>query len=164
MATITPSYGTITAINIDWTLIGLSANRQSDAVDNSSNLMDDALIGGKFLFTANPTTSDLIGVYAYGSYDGTTFIGNGVTGSEGTYGNTLFDSQSLDGLRTVQIIPMVFASLSYIFGPVSLVNLFNGIMPIKWGIIVDWKTGAPLDTSVSTNNEIRYTPLTYVIN
>src|ERR1041384_7894487 len=75
--TVKVSYGTATSITITTTSLASDANllagRQSNQVDNTSDLALDALLGGTVATTSTPTTGSVIEIWLWGSWDnGTT--------------------------------------------------------------------------------------------
>lgn len=162
MATVSsPLYGAGGALTITLASLASSAatagvGRASTAVDNTSDLAIDALVGGK-IKTGTTTANTQIEVWAFGSYDGTSFIG-GATGSDA--GLTLLPSvRAL--LRRVEFIQIPDTTArTYAWGCSSVANLFGGAMPSKWGIFVLNSSGVALD-STGGNHEVKYTPIKY---
>ncbi len=117
--------------------------RASTAVDNSSNLFLDALVQ---LIIASPTTSTssigYINVYAYGTADGGTTYSDKATGTDADITLTVPPNARLIGT-----INVVADSTVYESAPMSVAGAFGGILPEKWGIIVENKTGGTLDAS-----------------
>jgi hypothetical protein len=132
------------AITCTITSLGSTSARQSTAVDNSTNLYLDALV-----FVTVKTSASALGagpyvnVYAYGTADGGTTYTDGATGSDAAY--TLI---SPPNLKLIGIISTPSTSTSYKAGPFSVAQVFGGVLPEKWGIIVENQTGQSLDASV----------------
>lgn len=136
----------------------LVAGRASAAIDNSSNLYADAVIGG-FITTGTTPTAGVIEVWAYGSYDGTSY-GGGATGSDATL--TPEGSQK-GGLRLLaSIATNTTSNQKYTLPSVSLAAAFGGVMPQKWGIFVVQSTAVALHATVG-NHEIKYEGVTYTV-
>lgn len=161
MTTASIAYGTATAMTILLTGLASSstllAGRESTAVDNSSTLAIDYIVGGKV--TTSGTGTPLAGqieIWAYGSYDGTTYSG-GATGSDA--GLTFAAEKPL--LALLQVIPTdTTAAHVYEWGPKSIAQAFGGVVPKKWGIFIVHNTSAALNATV-TNHEVKYTAINY---
>jgi len=162
MATITPVYGTKVTMTIGLATTPLAsdtnllAGRQSTAVDNKDT--DDAidcLVGGLVTTGATPTASRLIGVFAYGSYDDTSFPGD-LTGSDGD-----ITVLSLSLLQLLTWIPTTnTANEGYTWGPYSVAQAFGGILPVRWGIFIVHNTGVALNGTAG-NHEVEYFPVKF---
>lgn len=159
--TLTPSYGGAGTLTITLASLATDANllagRASTAIDNSSDAAVDSLVGGKVTTGTTPTTAKQIEVWAYGSYDGTTYSG-GVTGTDA---NITFASEKTL-LKLLTVIPTDATSdHTYEWGPFSLAQAFGGTMPKKWGIYVVHNTAVNLN-STGGNHEVKYTPVKYL--
>ena len=133
---------------------GLLAGRQSDAVDNSSNKYIDALVGGKLVTTATTTTNTQIQIWAFASYDGTTFSASAGT----TDANFTPDAGAKNLMRLLTIIPNITTTaVTYAWGPFSVAQAFGGVLPIKWGIYIVQNTG----TALAAGGELKYTGVNY---
>jgi hypothetical protein len=161
MPTATPNYGTPVALTMTLASLASDANlvagRASTAVDNGSAGADaiDALVGGKITTGTSPTADRQIEVWAYGSYDGTSYSG-GATGSDA---NLTPQAKSL--LRLLTVIPTTSTSnQAYTFGPFSIAQAFGGVVPEKWGIYVVHNTGVNLHATAG-NHEVKYTPVKF---
>jgi hypothetical protein len=159
MTTATPSYGTSTAIAITLASLASDSNlvtgRESNSVDNTSDLAIDSLVGGKVTTGTSPTASKQIEVWAIGSYDGTSYDG-GATGSDAN-----LTPQQKTLLRLLTVIPTSSTSNQlYTWGPFSVAQGFGGTMPKKWSIFIVHNTGVNLNAT-GGNHEIKYTPVKY---
>lgn len=136
MADIKLAFGTSTALTITLTSLAQAAARESTAVDNSSNKYLDALVYVQFkLQTGTPASDKVVNVYAYGSEDGTNY-GDNATGSDAAV--TL---RSPSNLRLIGTIAAPDAGgLTYKSQPMSVATAFGGILPRKWGIVVENRT------------------------
>ena len=135
------------------------AGRESDAVDNTSNLYDDALLSGKVTTGTSPTASRQIDIWIY-SDDGNNNYPSGFTGSDSaeTVASATFRNAAL---RLAQsIIVDVTDNRTYHFANISIAALFGGAMPRKWGVWVVQDTGADLHATGS-NHEFRYVGVHY---
>ncbi len=151
--------GTVTTDTI--TLAGLAsdtnlvAGREGTAVNHTSAEID-SIVGGKVTTGTTPTTARQIEVWAYGSYDGTSYSG-GATGSDA---NLTPQEKSL--LRLLTIIPTVGTSdKTYTWGPFSMAQAFGGTLPRKTGVFIVHNTGTALNAT-GGNHEVKRTPVNYV--
>lgn len=163
MATATPLLGTPTAMTIGLSTgplasdTNLVAGRESTAVDNSTADAIDFMVGGKVTTGTSPTANRQIEVWAYGSYDGTSY-GGGATGSDA---NLTPQGSQKTGLRLLVIIPTSSTSnQTYTWGPYSIANAFGGLVPYKWGIWIVHNTGVALNATAG-NHEVKYTSVKY---
>jgi hypothetical protein len=157
MATIRPVYAAAVTHTITLASLAsdtaLSAGRQGTAIDNSAAGLIDALVGGKIRTGTTPTTNRVIEVWAFGSYDGTTYsAGAGATDA------ALSPDFEKSLMRLLAVIDTNATSdRVYEFGPVSLAAAFGGVCPPEWGVYVVHNTGAALN---ATGHEIKHTPVT----
>lgn len=136
-------YGTSNQ-TITLTVASLANNglRECTAVDNSSNLYIDALVGGKVKAGAASTSATgYINVYAYGTTDGGTTYSGSASGTDADYsGNSL-------NLIWLGRISVIADATTYEFGPFSIASAFKGTLPDHWGIVIENKTGGTLDST-----------------
>lgn len=120
---------------------GTTSARASTAIDNSTNLYLDALVQLQ-LQTATGTlgTNPAIYVYAYGlSYNAN--YTDEVTGTDAA-----FTLPSTPNLKLLQIINYNVAANTVMYSsPFSIAAAFGGILPQKWGIVVNNQTGLALN-------------------
>lgn len=147
------------------TLGGLASSstsaRQSTAVDNTTNLYDDAMV-----FVAVKTTSSAVAndkacyVYFYGEENGTGgfSISSAESATAGTDGALTLDSPT--NLRGPVILACPVSSGTYRTVIGSVASLFGGILPRRWGIVVNNFTGQVLDSTESAHTK-SYTGITY---
>lgn len=156
MATINSAYSTAQTVTITLTSLGDDSWRQSASVDNGTNLYVDAHVGGSIQTGTSPTANNVISVYAYGTYDGTTFTG-GASGSDASY--TADGEETLFRLlETIQVDAT--SDQDYVWGPVSVASAYGGVLPETWGIVVHNDSGAALNAT-GTNNECQFFGITY---
>lgn len=142
--------------NLTITLASLSngSARESTAIDNTSNLYDDALVAG-FIKAGGSGTSatGYLNIFAYASVDGGTTYTDACTGS---------DAAHTDNLNLVFLCKVVMDANGETvkFGPLSIAQAFGGSLPPKWGIVVTNGSGGTLD-STGGNHEIHYVGVTY---
>ena len=139
--TFKPLYGTSNQ-SITITLDALANNGQRCClvVDNSTNLFEDALVGLKIVAPASGTSATgAVNVYAYGTADGGTTYGDTATGTDA--GVTL---TSPPNLRLIGTVNVVANSTTYNGSLLSVATAFDGVLPQKWGVVVENKTGGTL--------------------
>lgn len=152
MADIKTKFGT-NGQTITITLASLANNsaRQSTVVDNSTNLFLDALVQMKIKSGASgTTTTGYVNIYAFATVDnGTTYTENaGATDAAITL--TVPPNALLIGR-----INCVANATTYYSSPMSVAAAFGGVLPEKWGVIVENKTGGTLD-STGGNHTVKY--------
>lgn len=161
MATVTLNYAGAAGTAITLTLTSLANGiwRQSASVDNTSNLYVDALVGGSIQVGTTPTLGGTIDIYAYGQYDASGEYTAGASGSDADY--TADGEQYL--LKPVAtIIVDADSDIDYEWGPTSIAQAFGGIMPQRWGLVVENNTGSTLNAT-GTNNKTAYTGIKYTV-
>jgi len=136
MADIKLAYGSSTAITCTLASLADNTARECTAVDNTSNLYMDALVRLHIkLQTGTPANEMAVYVYAYGSEDGTNYTDN-ATGSDAAV--TL---RAPTNLKLVGVISCPTAGgLTYKSHPISIASAFGGILPRKWGVVVENQT------------------------
>jgi len=138
-------YGTSNQ-SITCTITSLANNgqRQSTAIDNTSNLFLDALV---FITVksagASTSATGFVNVYAYGTSDGGSNYSDGASGTDGSITLTVPPN-----MRLIGTVNVVANSTTYKLGPMSVAAAFGGVLPDHWGIVVENKSGATLDASV----------------
>jgi len=145
MSDIKTAYGTGNqAFTITLTSLANAALRESTVVDNTSNLFLDALVFVKVKANASGTAATgVVNVYAYGTVDGGTTYSGSASGTDATYTPTVPTQ-----LRLIGTINVVANGVTYNNGPFSVNQAFGGVLPAKWGIVVENLSGATLDASV----------------
>lgn len=145
MANIKANYGTAAqAIACDITGLANNASRQSDVIDNTTNLFLDALVHVTIKAGASGTAAGgVVNVYAYATVDGGTKYSGGATGSDAAY-TQVVPSQ----LRLIGQVVVVADAVTYEGGPFSVANAFGGILPAKWGLVIENVSGSTTDASV----------------
>lgn len=149
---ITTKYGTSNqAITLTHASLGNNSARAGTAIDNSSNLFVEALVGGKVKSGASGTTSTgTVNIYAYGSADGGTTYSDSASGTDGAITLTVPPNAKLIG-----VVNVVANATTYKYGPFSVASAFGGVLPSSWGIILENKSGGSLD-STEGNHGMHY--------
>lgn len=149
MATNKEAVAAATAITIttDSLAASMTVGRASTAVDNTTNLYFDALLGLVIVTTGTAqSNSKYLYVYGYAAMDSTPHYTDNITGTDAGFTRT-----------DPPILPLIAAfnigtiSKTFYLGPVAVAPAFGGILPAKWGILVCSDIGTPLSTGTSAN-------------
>lgn len=136
-STLQPTYATSASITISLSGIASGNAREGTAVDNTSNKYTDAILSLIVKLQAGtPSGQKAINIYAYGSEDGTNF-GDNATGSDANI--TLRVPTNLRYVGSIQCPDS--GALTYKSNPISVGRAFGGVLPRKWGIVVENQTG-----------------------
>jgi hypothetical protein len=152
-------YGTSTAITVTLASLASSstAGRSCAAVDNGTNLFDDALVTIAVKTSASALANDkACYIYVYGSEDGTAYDGSSAE-AEGTNVAVTFDSPT--NLKGPVVLACPASSVTY-KTTFSVASMFGGVMPRKWGFVLQNYTGQALD-STEGNHQKTYTGINY---
>jgi|SRR3954467_2971423 len=156
MAQATPNYGTATAITM--TLASLASSttdvgRQSTVVDNSTVDGLDVIVGGKVTVGTTPTVNKQIEIWFFGSYDGTSYSG-GAGATDAAL--TPVGSKFLMHLGQIINVPSTTSNVTFTWIVPSLLAVFGGNIPPKWGVFITHNTVAALNATAG-NHEVKYT-------
>ena len=162
MATTTDKifYATVNTLTITLNCLASSstAGRGSVAVDNTTNLYDDALVEVvlKTAATSTPANDKAGYIYVFGSADGNTYDGSS-NENVGTDAAVTIDSPTnLKGP-----IPIVLLNSNSTYKKsFSVAAFFGGVMPLKWGVVVQNYSGMPL-TGTVTDHFVAYVGVYY---
>lgn len=151
---------TITLASLATTTADPPVGREATAIDNSSNLYEDALLFGQITTGTSPTASKQIVVCVAGiGYDGTTlYYPGGITGSDAGLTPTFAGVIGPPGLIVpIAVIPTNSTSnVGYKFGPLSVANALGlRTLPRKWTVFLYHNTGVNLHAT-SGNHYIYY--------
>lgn len=124
---ITCTYGTLTSSG--------TVGRASTAIDNSSNLFQDALVTATIQYpNSAPANDKAIYIYAYGSIDGSTYP-EGITGSDAGYTIQGAAGALTTALRLIGTVPAL-QNTNQTFGPFAVAPAFGGWLTYKWGLVM----------------------------
>lgn len=137
------AYAASAAITCTVASLANNGARECTAVDNTTNKYLDAMLYLAFkLQTGTPSGDKCINVYLYGSEDGTNY-GDNATGSDAAV-----TMRSPTNLRGPFIISAPDSgALTWKAHPISVAQAFGGVMPRKWGFVVENKTGIAFDAT-----------------
>lgn len=161
MTTLKPSYGSVTSVTITTSALATDANllagRQSNAVNNTSDLAVDSLVGFAFAAPGSaPTANTQIEVWLFGSWN------NGTTYSAGAGASDANLSLATTGVKQTMALAGIVQQTDttariYDFGPVSVAAVFGGpTMPDHWGAFIVHNLGVTMGTTT-----MQYTPVQY---
>ena len=146
------AYGASAALTISLDSLAGASARASAFVDNATNLYVDALVSIRFTLNATGTTGDhgCVNVYAYASEDGTTYGPSGGPSAkeaiDGTNKAIVVNfspaPSTLWGLRIGLVqIQTGAAGVVYVSPPFAVAQAFGGVLPRRWGIVVENRCG-----------------------
>lgn len=144
MSLININYGTNGQL-ITVTLASLASGsaRASTAVDNTTNLFIDALVQVQIKSGAASTVATgYVNIWAYGTTDGGTTYTEGATGTDAAITLT-----SPSNLKLIGVVNVVANATTYKSSPFSVAQAFGGILPQKWGIVIENQSGGSLDST-----------------
>lgn len=164
MANILEGFGTATAFTITNANLAASvtAGWQSNAIDNSTNLFDDALIITDFAaVNTAPAGSKAIFLYAFAILDtaGSLYTSTG-DGAPGASEATL----TFPSVTTLPVVAPLLGVIPYPVtnkilrgGPFSVARCFGGVLPPKWVIGMVNDSGMTLTVTSIKYIEVKYT-------
>lgn len=153
MATTKLSFASSSSITCTLASLASASARESTVIDNGTNLYVDALVYlAVKLQTGTPSADKAVYVYAYGSEDGTNYTDN-ATGSDAAV-----TMRSPTNLRLLGVINTPDSGALTYKGVFPVAVAFGGILPRKWGIVVQNVTGIALDATEG-NHTKSYTGL-----
>lgn len=136
MGDIKQAFGSSTALTLTLASLADDTARECTAIDNASNLFLDALVYVAVKLAAgSPANEKAIYIWAYGSEDGTNYTDN-ATGSDAAL--TMRSPSNFKLLGVIQC--PASGELTYKSHPMSVAQAFGGVMPRKWGIVVENQT------------------------
>lgn len=119
-----------------------TAGRESTVVSNTTNKYLDALVEVLISFpNSAPANDKTIYVWAYAAVDAANYTG-GCTGADAAY-----TRQNPTVLVLLGTIPVPTQNISYRSRPFSVAAAFGGVLPEKWGIVVQNYAGQTLNGS-----------------
>ena len=160
MADLKIKYGTITTVTCTFGGLATATARISQAIDNTSTLAIDSMLHLTVGLDTGATTGNdnAVYVYFYGSVNDVRYTDN-ATGVDSAFG-ALRATNNLKGPYTVNFATATGGPIVYVTIP-SVASYFGGIIPKKWGFIVQNKTNAKLvsTATAATVPTACYTPI-----
>lgn len=156
------AYGSSAALTITLASLATSAThltgRESTAVVNTTNLYLDYLLAGKITLSSTTPTAGQIQVWVYGQQEDTPTYPDGITGIDAGISLTSENVRN-SALRLAAVLATgAFASRTHWIHPLSIRNLFGGIVPKRWGVFVTHNTVQNLHTTAG-NHALWHTPV-----
>jgi hypothetical protein len=131
------------SLTISLNSLASNAARQSTEVDNSSNLFLDALLSVVLVSASSSVSSTgVANIFAFGTADGGTNRTEGAGASDASI--TLADPSNLLFVGSVSIVAN---STTYKAGPFSIAKAFGGVLPERWGVVIENRSGTALNSS-----------------
>jgi hypothetical protein len=169
MSTQNIAYSANTAITMDLSALGSSstfvAGRESNEINNTSNLYDKVIVRGSIIVGTTPTLPCQLNVYLWGADTSlaTTAIDvlDGVDSAE-TLTNTTVLTNALILARAMPILVNT-SNTTYYMSPFEVSQFFGGIMPKFWGLFVAHNHTAALKTDAGNTNSFSFNGITYTI-
>jgi hypothetical protein len=139
------------AITVTLASLANAAARQSTVVDNTSFLYLDVLVQLVLKSGASGVSANgFVNVYAFGTVDAAT----------PTYGESAGASDAAitlvapTNLRLIGTVNVVANATTYKSNPMSVAAAFGGVLPEKWGIVIENQSGASLDSTEGNHKKI----------
>jgi hypothetical protein len=165
MTVLTQTYGAAIAIPITYASLANGGYRMSDIVDNAgANNYIDAIVNA-LVRVGTLGATGYLALYAYGTADGAEYTAglNNAADATITWGTT-----GRSGLLSYQALPVLGTVPTdatddddYVtMGPYSIRDIFGGVMPRKWGIVLLNQTGATLQAT-QTDSFLKYSGIKY---
>ncbi len=151
MTTTKLSYSAATQLTITLnpssTGIANNSARLSTAVDNSTNLYLDALVGVSIKTASGSLASNpYVNVYAYAFVDGTNYTDQDRMNSAGTDSAFTLGGSPYN-VRLIGVLNVKTAATTTYGGAYSVAAAFGGVLPTKWGVVIENQSGLALDNS-----------------
>jgi hypothetical protein len=162
VATITEFFGAATAFTKTNANLASSATAgwKSNAIDNSANLYDDALVQVELAaVNTAPANNKAIYLYAYSLIEGTAYASTGAAAVDGTEGTVTFPDITANpvNLPLLGIIPYSTQNVAINSQAFSVAACFGGVLPPKWGIAMINFSGMTLSVTNLYYIEQKYT-------
>jgi hypothetical protein len=160
MATVTPNYAAAATITCSLASLASSstfqAGQESAVVDNSTNKYVDALLAGKIRVGTSPTANTQILVYVFAPADDTPTYPDVMDGTDSAETLTSVGvGQGFLKLAATLNVDATTSDRDYAFGPVSVAQLFGGVLPQRWSVFVSHNTGVALNAT-GGNHVLKY--------
>lgn len=141
MAIVKGLFGALGSLNISLASLANHQAWQSDAVDNSTNMfLDVQLIATIVMPAGTPAGAQVVNLYAFCSIDGNTF--DDPAGS----GNAAITLGAIPNMVLVASINIPSGGKTYYRHISSLATKLGGVLPLKWGLVIENQSGLTLAT------------------
>lgn len=140
----------------------LVAGRESNVIDNTSNLYVDALLSGRFKANNTaPTAGGMIQMWVGSILNDTPDYPDVFDGTGSAETVTSADIRNASMRLAGSVINDATGNRVYDMAPVSVASLFGGVMPKKWFVFVTQSTGQALNATGSAGGQCWYTGINY---
>lgn len=153
MATLKEQLGSATLITVTLASLASGSWRQSNFVDNSSNLFMDIFV--QLDVKTGATAAGTVDIWSYASIDGGTTYSDGATGTD-----SAFTPTASPNLVFVGSVNTPAVTTSYVSRQFSLAFAYGGSLPQRWGLAIKNTNGGALDATEG-NFLKQYLGLTY---
>lgn len=134
-------------ITITFSSVTNNSARECTAISNTTTVDLDALVQAKVKTGASGTSATgYVNIWCYGSADNGTTYPDVVTGSDANI--TLVVPTNLIWLGSFNCVANATTYKSNLF---SIASKFGGVLPSKWGIVLENKTGGTTDTTAGNH-------------
>jgi hypothetical protein len=158
MSTRNIQFATSAAATITLASLANASARECAVIDNGTNKYIDAMLTLAIkLATGTPAGDKAIYVYFYGSEDGSIY-GDNATGSDAAL--TMRSPSNLRGPFVISTPDL--GALTYKTVIPSVASFFGGVLPRKWGFVVENRSGLALDAT-EANHTKSYSGVTETI-
>lgn len=137
------------------------AGWESAVIDNTTNLYVDALLAGRFKANNTAPTAGQIQVWVGAILNDTPTYPDVLDGTGSAETITSADIRNSIMKLAAVIVTDTTANRVYEFAPVSVAQLFGGIMPNKWFVFVTHSMVQALNATASAGGQCWYTGITY---
>lgn len=137
------------------------AGWESAVIDNTTNLYVDALLAGRFKANNTAPTAGQIQVWVGAILNDTPTYPDVLDGTSSAETITSADIRNSIMKLAAVIVTDTTANRVYEFSPVSVAQLFGGIMPNKWFVFVTHSMVQTLNVTGSAGGQCWYTGITY---
>lgn len=162
VSNILQAFGTATAFTKTNANIASSATAgwKSNAIDNSTNLYDDALVQVELAaVNTAPANNKAIYLFAYSLIEGAAYASTGAAAIDGTEGTVTFPDITANPINipVLGTIPYSTQNVAINSAAFSVARCFGGILPVKWGIAMLNYSGMTLSVTNLYYIEVKYT-------
>ena len=164
MADFKIKYGTVAEIDIDPESLASSTSRtagvESAAIDETTDLNVDELVGGFVTTGTSPTVNRQIDIWVYAAFNDTPAYPDVIDGTKSAETITSENVRNSAMRLAASILVDNTSDRSYYVAPFSVAALFGGVLPAQWGLFLAHDTGVNLNAT-GTNHRFWRRPIQY---
>lgn len=160
MSSLQPSYGSETSLTWSGAIASsVTAARQSDAIDNTSTLADDLIVGVSIVFPNSAPANDKTVYLFAGGWMGSTLGWEGSPALSGTDGAITLDADFTANATALHLARSCFMvqNKTRVFLIPSVAAVFGGTLPPKVAFVAVNYSGQTLTTFTATYRTVTYT-------